>query len=244
MNALKHLYITKVNIHYLFIWFTAVWMPFKDFQYVGKHRYVSLNDLDLQPGKTYRVVIKFCAENLCFPYVYSNGVTVIYNPPVTGNISVEIKNTSLAHQEVRHHTLLVIVTLNCIFVKCNNFWDVVVSDPFQGQMFRFFRNTWFHRLYLMGFVLLNFSFSLWCFVSHCLSLCTLLLWPLWCLSFDFRFLITPLVSFNFSIHPLFFFVWQQSIHPKTHSLPSIWFLVIKRVLLIKIAEILLHVTWR
>lgn len=75
-------------------------MPFKDFQYVGKHRYVSLNELDLQPGKSYRVVVKFCAENLCFPYVYSNGITVIYNPPVTGNISVEIKNTSLAHQEV------------------------------------------------------------------------------------------------------------------------------------------------
>jgi hypothetical protein len=51
---------------------------------------------------------------------YSNGVTVIYNPPVTGNISVEIKNTSLAHQEVGQHTLIFIRTLNSIFVKYSN----------------------------------------------------------------------------------------------------------------------------
>ena len=95
-------------------------MPFKDFRYVGKHHYVSLNELDLQPGKSYRVVIKFCAENLCFPYIYSNGVTVIYNPPVTGNISVEIKNTTLTHQEVGQHALIFIRTLNSIFVKYSN----------------------------------------------------------------------------------------------------------------------------
>ena len=42
---------------------------------------------------------------------------------------------------------------------------------------------------LVGFVLLDLSFFVQCFVDRCLSF-----WPLSCLSLDLRILITPLVS--------------------------------------------------
>ena len=37
-----------------------------------------------------------------------------------------------------------------------------------------------------------------CFVERCLSCCLFFLWPLCCLSFDLRILITPLISSNSS----------------------------------------------
>jgi hypothetical protein len=52
--------------------------------------------------------------------------------------------------------------------------------------------------FLVGFVLLDLSFSVWCFLDRCLFFCPFCLWPLWCLSFDLRFLIAPLVSSNSS----------------------------------------------
>ena len=42
-----------------------------------------------------------------------------------------------------------------------------------------------------------------CFVDRCLSLCTFFSWPLCCLSFDLRILITPLVSSD-SSYPYWF----------------------------------------
>ncbi|OPL20518.1 hypothetical protein AM593_02200, partial [Mytilus galloprovincialis] len=52
----------------------------------------------LEPGKTYRVVVKFCAEDLCFPPVYGNGLTVIVNPPSSGNITVNQVDEPNLHQ--------------------------------------------------------------------------------------------------------------------------------------------------
>ena len=52
--------------------------------------------------------------------------------------------------------------------------------------------------FLVGFVLLDLSFSVWCFLDRCLFFCPFCLWPLWCLSFDLRILIAPLVSSNSS----------------------------------------------
>ena len=48
---------------------------------------------------------------------------------------------------------------------------------------------------LIGFVLLDLEFSVFCFVDHCLSFW---FWPLCCLSFYLWILITPLVSSNSS----------------------------------------------
>ena len=52
--------------------------------------------------------------------------------------------------------------------------------------------------FLVGFVLLDLWFSVWCFVDHGLSVCTFSFWPLHSLSFfDLRPLIIPSVYSNF-----------------------------------------------
>ncbi|XP_060577218.1 uncharacterized protein LOC132734491 [Ruditapes philippinarum] len=50
--------------------------------------YMEESGLSLSPGRTYRISLKFCAKQYCFKPVHSNGVTVVPNPPVTGNVSV------------------------------------------------------------------------------------------------------------------------------------------------------------
>lgn len=65
----------------------------------------------MEPGKTYRAVVKFCAEDLCFPPVYGNGLTVIVNPPSSGNITVQQVDEPNRHQVVYSK-----------FQKHENFW--------------------------------------------------------------------------------------------------------------------------
>lgn len=74
-----------------------MWTQFEQYQYVGKHRHTTLSVLDLKPGKSYRAVVKFCAEDLCYPPIYGNGVTIIVSPPTTGNVIVRVEN-SINHQ--------------------------------------------------------------------------------------------------------------------------------------------------
>ncbi|XP_076113981.1 uncharacterized protein LOC143082265 [Mytilus galloprovincialis] len=78
--------------------FGDIWKENREFQYVGKHQYITLSHLDLEPGKTYRAVVKFCAEDLCFPPVYGNGLTVIVNPSSSGNITVQQVDEPNRHQ--------------------------------------------------------------------------------------------------------------------------------------------------
>ena len=57
--------------------------------------YVTLLNLNLEPGKTYRPILKLCVEGYCFPVIHGNGVTVIFNPPETGNVSVALKENKV-----------------------------------------------------------------------------------------------------------------------------------------------------
>ena len=65
--------------------------------------------------------------------------------------------------------------------------------------------TWFTTGFLVGFMLLDLQFSVYCFVGR------FFFWPLYCLSFDLSILITPLVSSNSSYHGI----------PTQHSLSDI-----------------------
>jgi len=76
------------------------WIQFKDFFYVGNDRYTTISNFDLKPGKSYRTVVKLCAEDLCFPVVNGNGITVLYNPPVGGEIKVDLQNWTNSKQRV------------------------------------------------------------------------------------------------------------------------------------------------
>lgn len=50
---------------------------------------LTASDLLLDPGRTYRLSVKFCADQVCFPALKTSGVTIIPNKPVTGPISVD-----------------------------------------------------------------------------------------------------------------------------------------------------------
>ncbi|XP_053400999.1 uncharacterized protein LOC128557566 [Mercenaria mercenaria] len=50
--------------------------------------YLEKSGLFLSAGRTYRVSLRFCAGQYCFKPVHSDGVTVVPNPPTTGNMSV------------------------------------------------------------------------------------------------------------------------------------------------------------
>lgn len=53
---------------------------------------LTVRELTFEPGRTYRLSVKFCADKVCFPAVKTSGVTIIPNKPVTGPISIEYTN--------------------------------------------------------------------------------------------------------------------------------------------------------
>ena len=42
----------------------------------------------LNPGRSYRFGLQFCAADLCYKTLYTSGVTIIPNPPKTGQMIV------------------------------------------------------------------------------------------------------------------------------------------------------------
>jgi hypothetical protein len=93
------------------------------------------------------------------------------------------------------------ITCSRVWLSCLDPMDYVLL-PKTFKLFSFhvwymwsrnglsFRSTCVHPWFLMGFVLNNLSFSVWCFGCHCFSFCH------FCLSFfDAWLLITPLVHF-------------------------------------------------
>ncbi|XP_052095904.1 uncharacterized protein LOC127731085 [Mytilus californianus] len=72
------------------------WTEFLDFTYIGNHHRMTIGNLNLEPGLTYRIKVKLCADDICFPIMYSNGVTIIPNTPVTGGLSVTLETHKMS----------------------------------------------------------------------------------------------------------------------------------------------------
>ncbi|CAC5375033.1 unnamed protein product [Mytilus coruscus] len=68
-----------------------MWLQFRDFSYIGTQSHVIVNELDLQPGLTYRFTVKLCADDVCFQAISSNGVTIIPSYTVTDSIDVKVE---------------------------------------------------------------------------------------------------------------------------------------------------------
>ncbi|XP_076086914.1 uncharacterized protein LOC143057491 [Mytilus galloprovincialis] len=72
---------------------TDFWSTFNemDYQYISINQNTKLTarGLSLEPGRTYRLSLKFCAGDVCFPAIKTSGVTIIPNKPVTGPISID-----------------------------------------------------------------------------------------------------------------------------------------------------------
>ena len=67
----------------------------RDYEHISTGYQATVHDLVLLPGITYRVALKICASDLCFKPVYSNGVTVISNPPTAGSLTVTYNEGSI-----------------------------------------------------------------------------------------------------------------------------------------------------
>ncbi|CAC5386466.1 unnamed protein product [Mytilus coruscus] len=70
------------------------WSIFRDFLHVSTMFDISIDDLTLNPGIKYRIVLKLCAKTICFSTISTDGVMVMTNSPVTGDITVEHLNTT------------------------------------------------------------------------------------------------------------------------------------------------------
>ncbi|XP_062606252.1 uncharacterized protein LOC134268062, partial [Saccostrea cucullata] len=70
------------------------WTVFQDFTYNHGHQQAHVTGLLLDPGKWYRFVVKLCATDICYLPMHSNGVMILANPPVTGELRVVIENSS------------------------------------------------------------------------------------------------------------------------------------------------------
>lgn len=53
-----------------------------------------MTSLTLKPGRAYRFLVKFCASEICFDPLRSDGVLVLSYPPKTGNLEITHLNVS------------------------------------------------------------------------------------------------------------------------------------------------------
>lgn len=68
---------------------------YRDYEHLRTVGHLIHGGLVLTPGRTYRVLVKFCAGNICYYSLKSNGTTIISSPPNSGNIAVEYDETNL-----------------------------------------------------------------------------------------------------------------------------------------------------
>ncbi|CAG2233138.1 unnamed protein product [Mytilus edulis] len=71
------------------------WSIFRDFLHVSTAFDISIDDLTLNSGTKYRIVLKLCANTICFSTISTDGVMVMANVPVTGDITVNHLNTTV-----------------------------------------------------------------------------------------------------------------------------------------------------
>ncbi|XP_053398434.1 uncharacterized protein LOC128556766 [Mercenaria mercenaria] len=72
-----------------------IWKLHTDYQHLRTTAsYMEESGLFLSPGRTYRISLKFCAKQYCFKPVHSDGVTIVPNPPTTGNMTVTYTENS------------------------------------------------------------------------------------------------------------------------------------------------------
>ncbi|KAK3589056.1 hypothetical protein CHS0354_008706 [Potamilus streckersoni] len=67
---------------------TDYWKDLSEYEHLPTLHELKGSELILQAGKTYRVAIELCADQFCYQPIFSDGVTVIPNPPITGGIDV------------------------------------------------------------------------------------------------------------------------------------------------------------
>ncbi|XP_055997828.1 uncharacterized protein LOC125647098 [Ostrea edulis] len=70
------------------------WSTFREYEHIRKHHEAIVTNLNLKPGRTYRMAVKLCAITTCYEPLFSDGVMILANPPAKGKITVEHQNTT------------------------------------------------------------------------------------------------------------------------------------------------------
>ncbi|XP_069133969.1 uncharacterized protein [Argopecten irradians] len=94
----------------------GIWTVIRDFEHLSTSYEAEVNDLSLLPGRSYRVALKLCAGLICYAPIYTDGVLVLANPPVTGNLMVTHLNTTMAGGVEK------------LMVQMDQFFDPDISD--------------------------------------------------------------------------------------------------------------------
>jgi len=71
-----------------------VWTVVQEYQYISSGFEAEAHNFYLLPVRTYRSAIKICASETCFAPLYSDGITILSNPPQKGSISLSHLNTT------------------------------------------------------------------------------------------------------------------------------------------------------
>ncbi|XP_046570853.1 uncharacterized protein LOC124279103 [Haliotis rubra] len=71
-----------------------LWHTERDYGYTGHRHHILSTDLNLQSGYKFRAAVKLCAVDVCTEAVYSDGVTVLHHPPVSGDMNVNYTETN------------------------------------------------------------------------------------------------------------------------------------------------------
>ncbi|XP_067682774.1 uncharacterized protein [Haliotis asinina] len=65
-----------------------IWTEIRKYEDIGPAKSVTLGGLLLEPGQTYRALVKFCAAHVCSEPTPSNGVVVTPHQPVSGSMNI------------------------------------------------------------------------------------------------------------------------------------------------------------
>ncbi|XP_033751510.1 LOW QUALITY PROTEIN: uncharacterized protein LOC117335547 [Pecten maximus] len=95
----------------------GIWSMVRDFEHLSTSYEAEANDLSLLPGRSYRVSLKLCAGLTCYAPVYTDGVLILANPPVAGNLMVNHLNYTVGGGVEK------------LIVQMDRFYDPDIPDP-------------------------------------------------------------------------------------------------------------------
>ena len=98
-----------------------VWTSYRDFFHVPAVFEIHIDDLTLELGIMYRVVLKLCATTICFQPINTDGIMVMASPPVTGDLNVEHLNTTQTGAEEKVKLMLSshVIRFQCTLLNGN-----------------------------------------------------------------------------------------------------------------------------
>lgn len=110
------------RIHFNNFILIDLWSMFRDYEHIRKHNEAKVTNLDMKPGRSYRVAVKLCAITTCYEPLYSDGMMILSSPPTQGKITVEHQNISLSGGPKEKVGGLVLKDTCCDILICRVFF--------------------------------------------------------------------------------------------------------------------------